>query len=212
MKLKYFFSGLIIIFFLGIASFFWINHYVVSFSQNEILYDLEYIEPTKVWLVFWARVYSNGIPSPILRDRLDTAIKAYEKWKIERIIVSWDNSTQYYDEPTNMKRYLVDLWVLEEHVYLDYAWFDTFDSIYRASYIFWVNDIVLFTQDYHLKRAMYISKRLWINTQGMSSDLQQYRDIDYFERRELFSRIKAFAELEIFPSEPRFLGEKIEIK
>jgi SanA protein len=50
--------------------------------------------------------------------------------------VSGDNSTRYYDEPTNMKKYLVDLGIPDEHVYIDYAGFDTFDSIYRAEYIF----------------------------------------------------------------------------
>lgn len=196
---------------LGIFTFFGINNYVVSFADNEIRYGIENIEETRVGLVFWARVYSNGIPSPILRDRLDTAIKAYEEKKIERIIVSWDNATQYYDEPTNMKIYLTDLWIPEEHIYIDYAGFDTFDSIYRAEYIFGVTDIVLFTQDYHLKRAIYIAERLWLKAQGMSTDLQDYRDIDYFERREMFSRIKAFLEIEILKSKPKFLGEAIEI-
>lgn len=212
MKIKYLIIFCILSWILWILAFFWINNYVLQFSNNHIIYDVEYVEHEPIGLVFGARVYSNGIPSPILRDRLDTAIKAYEAKKISRIIVSGDNSTQYYDEPTNMKKYLLDLWVLDEHVYIDYAGFDTFDSIYRAEYIFWVKDILLFTQDYHLKRAMYISKRLGLKTQGMSSDLQEYRDIDYFERRELFSRIKAFLEIEILKSKPKFLGEKIEIK
>ena len=197
---------------LGIISFFWINSYVIWFSDNEIRYGIEDLEETRVGLVFWARVFSNGIPSPILRDRLDTAIKAYEEKKIERIIVSGDNATQYYDEPTNMKAYLVDLWIPEEHIYIDYAGFDTFDSIYRAEFIFWVTDIVLFTQDYHLKRAVYIAERPWLNAQGMSTDLQNYSDIEYFEQREMFSRIKAFLEIEILKSKPKFLGETIEIK
>lgn len=195
-----------------IIVFWWINHYVVSFSYNQIIYGVQHIEGEPIGLVFWARVYSNGIPSPILRDRLDTALKAYEDKRIRRIIVSGDNSTQYYDEPTNMKAYLIDLWIPEEHIYIDYAGFDTFDSIYRANYIFSVDNIVLFTQDYHLKRAMYIAKKLGIKTQGMSADLQEYRDIDYFERREMFSRIKAFLEVEILKSKPKFLWEKIEIK
>jgi vancomycin permeability regulator SanA len=46
----------------------------------------------------------------------------------------------------------------------------------------------------------------------MSTDLQDYRDINYFERREMLSRIKAFLEIEILKSKPKFLGEKIEIK
>lgn len=212
MKAKHYILWFFLCIFLGVSAFFGINHYVLGFSESQIIYDTQQIEWSPIGLVFWARIYSNGIPSPILRDRLDTAIKAYENKKISRIIVSWDNATQYYDEPTNMKAYLVDLWIPKDHIYIDYAWFDTFDSIYRAEYIFGVKDIILFTQNYHLKRAMYISKRLWLQTQWMSSDLRDYRDIDYFERREMFSRIKAFLEIEILKSKPKFLGEAIEIK
>jgi SanA protein len=43
---------------------------------------------------------------------------------------------------------------------LDYAGFDTYDSLYRAKKIFGVDIVVLFTQDFHLKRAMYISQKL----------------------------------------------------
>ncbi|MDR3151017.1 MAG: YdcF family protein [Candidatus Peribacteria bacterium] len=45
-------------------------------------------------------------------------------------------------------------------MYLDYAGFDTYDSIYRAKDIFLRDEFVIFTQDFHLKRAMYIAKRL----------------------------------------------------
>lgn len=188
-----------------------INFHVLSYSKINYYYDVEWLEKKYVWLVFWASVLQNWTPSDILKDRLKVAYKAYNTWKIEKIIVSWDNSHLSYNEPLAMQKYLINLWVDIDDIYLDYAWFDTYDSIYRAREIFGVNEIVLFTQDFHLKRAMYISNKLWINTLWVETNLQKYINEDYNNRREIFARIKAFIEIEIFKPKPRYLWEKIEI-
>ena len=188
-----------------------INFHVLNYSKLNYYYDIEWLENKYVWLVFWASVLKNWTPSDILKDRLKVAYKAYNTWKIEKIIVSWDNSHKNYNEPLWMQKYLMKLWVDEDDIYLDYAWFDTYDSIYRSREIFGVNEIVLFTQDFHLKRAMYISNKLWIKTFWVQTNLQKYINEDYNNRREVFARIKAFIEIEIFKPEPKFLWEKIEI-
>ena len=191
---------------------FGVNSYVLHKSDWYIVSKIEDLEPMRVWLILWAWVNASGYPSAILRDRLEAWLKAYELWKIQRIIVSGDNSSKFYDEPTNMKKFLVDLWVSAEHIYPDYAGFDTYDSLYRAQYIFGVNQLVIFTQEYHLKRAIYIARGLGMVVQWYISDRQEYRYIDVFERREVLSRLKAFFEVEIFNSKPKFLWEKIELK
>ncbi len=188
-----------------------INFHVLNFSKKNYYYNIDWLDKHYVWLVFWASVLQNWTPSDILKDRLKVAFNAYEVWKIQKIIVSGDNSNSNYNEPVAMKRYLVKLWVDEEDIYLDYAWFDTYDSIYRAKEIFWANELVLFTQDFHLKRAMYISKKLWIKTYGVETNLQKYLLDDYNNRREVLARIKAFLEIEIFNTKPKYLGDKIEI-
>jgi len=108
-----------------------------------------------------------------------------------------------------MKQYLIKEWVKELDIYQDYAGFDTYDSLYRAHEIFWVDELVLFTQDFHLKRAMYISKKLWIKTYWVETNLQKYLKESYNNRREIFARIKAFFEIEIFKSKPKFLWDKV---
>jgi SanA protein len=206
-KICYFwlFISLIVVFIIAV------NYYVLSFSKINYYYDVDWLESNYAWLVFWASVIWNDTPSDILKDRLKVAYKAYELWKIEKIIVSWDNSHTSYNEPVAMQKYLIDLWVDEDDIYLDYAWFDTYDSIYRAREIFGVNKIVLFTQDFHLKRAMYISHKLWIETLWVETNLQKYKGEEYNNRREIFARIKAFLEVEIFNSKPKYLWDKIEI-
>ena len=202
---------LIIVFLLTVTLLvFVINFYVLSFSKKWYYNYVENLDRFFVWLVLWASVVWNN-PSDILKDRLNVIYKAYELWKIEKIIVSWDNSKKYYNEPIAMQKYLVDLWVSIDDIYIDYAWFDTYDSIYRAKEIFWVRKIIIFTQDFHLKRAMYIAKRIWLETLWVETNLQLYVNENYNNRREIFARIKAFLDVEIFKSKPKFLWEKIKI-
>ena len=206
-KIAYFwlFIFLIVIFIIAV------NYYVLSFSKINYYYDVDGLENNYIWLVFWASVIWKYTPSDILKDRLKVTYKAYKSWKIEKIIVSWDNSHSDYNEPVVMQKYLIGLWVDVDDVYLDYAWFDTYDSLYRAKEIFWVRKIVLFTQSFHLKRAMYISQKLWIETLWVETNLQRYSGEDYNNRREIFARIKAFLDVEILNSKPTYLGDTIEI-
>ena len=186
-----------------------INFYVLQFSKDNIYTEISELPITRVWLVFWASVYRDGTPSPVLKDRLSWAYEAYESGRIKKIIVSWDNSVERYDEPTAMQQHLMSRGIPEEDIFLDYAGFDTFDSIYRADYIFWVTDVALFTQSFHLKRALYIADGLDIDAVGFATDYNLYVDEGYNNRREVFSRIKAFLEIEITNAKPKFLWEKI---
>ncbi len=189
-----------------------INYWVLSFSKENFYTDVEKLPQIEVWLVFWASVKSTLEPSDILKDRLKVAIKAYKLWKVKKIIVSWDNWRKSYNEPFAMYKYLVSNWVDSDNIYLDYAGFDTYDSLYRAKKVFWVEEITLFTQDFHLKRAMYIARRLgfkkvvWIQT-----NIQKYIADDYNNRREILARIKAFLDVEINNSKPVVLGELIDM-
>jgi SanA protein len=169
------------------------------------------LEKVKIGLVLWALVYIDWSPSPVLADRLKQAYYSYRAWKIEKIIVSGDNWTKGYNEPIGMQNYLVSLWVKKDDIYIDYAWFDTYDSIYRAKEIFWAEEIMIFTQDFHLNRSVYIWNRIWIKTTWIRTDLREYYYINNMRIREVLSRVKAFFDVEILKSKPKFLWEKIDM-
>jgi SanA protein len=59
---------------------------------------------------------------------------------------------------------------------------------------------------------LYIGKRLGIKTYWIETNNHSYLKEEYNNFREIWARIKAFFEVEIFKSKPKFLGEKIEIK
>lgn len=189
-----------------------LNYWVLSFSKEGFFTNVNSLPNIEVWLVFWASVKSNLDPSDILKDRLKVVAKSYNKWKIKKVIVSGDNWRESYNEPLAMELYLISKWVNKDDIYRDYAGFDTYDSLYRAKYLFWVKEVTLFTQDFHLKRAIYLAKRLgfekvvWIET-----NLQKYIAESYNNRREVLARVKAFLDVEVNNSKPLVLWELIDM-
>lgn len=183
--------------------------YKVENNYIDKIKTLEEIEKNRTWLVLWAWV-KNWKLSDIYKDRLKTAIKAYENDKIEKILISWDNWNINYDELTPAKEFLTESGVKKEDIFLDYAWFDTYDSLYRAKEIFWSKDLTIFTQEFHLKRALYICEWLSINCLWIKSDLHTYVFSNYYGKREILSRFKAYLNI-TFNSKSKFLWEKINI-
>ncbi|AXE39796.1 hypothetical protein JS278_02659 [Acidipropionibacterium virtanenii] len=119
------------------------------------VHTVEQTPSRDVAIVFGAAVLPDGTPSNYLRGRLDVAADLYESGRVRAILVSGDNSTHNYNEPDNMKRYLVDSrGVPTAKVVTDYAGFDTYDTCVRARRIFGVTSAALVTQDYHLTRAL----------------------------------------------------------
>ncbi len=161
-------------------------------------------------LVLGAAVYRNGRLSDMYQDRAQTALDLYNAGAAPYIIVSGDNSTVDYDEVTPVKKFLIANGVPSTSVFLDYAGFDTYDSLYRTRDIFGVTSTIVVTQRFHLPRALYIGKKLGLHVQGVVADRHHYRGIRYSYLRENAARLKAWWNVMV-ESKPKFLGDKIEL-
>ena len=169
------------------------------------------LKPADCVIVPGALVYSNQRPSPILQDRLDVALQVYRTGITNRIIVSGDHGTEQYDEVNVMRQYLLEKGVPPEHIFMDHAGFDTYDTMYRARDVFQVKKAIVVTQTFHLNRALYIGQALDIDIQGVPSDLQVYQKDAYYRLREYPARFKAFLDCYILQSKPEYLGSPIPI-
>jgi SanA protein len=158
----------------------------------------------KTAIVFGAGLYRDGTPSPVLRDRIQTAVELYKAGKVEKLLMSGDNSSLSYNEPGAMQKYAIQLGVPENAIVLDYAGRRTYDTCYRAKYIFEVTEAFLVTQDYHLPRALYICNVLGIKTIGISADRRNYRlgTYLYWRLREIPATFTAFIDLYIRKPQP----------
>lgn len=195
---------------LGLIFVFGLSSHIKASTNDYIFAKAEEVPVSYTVIVLGASVKANGNLSTILKDRVESALQLYTEGKVKRFLLSGDNGTKYYNEPEAMKEYLMERGVPKEHVFLDYAGFDTYDSMYRASAIFEVKDAVVVTQNFHLPRALYIARSLGLNYVGYIGDKHVYAHEASNKKRELLANVKAYLEL-TFKKKPTYLGDKIPI-
>lgn len=146
------------------------NHATASLRYNAMDNGWEQRVPEKgVAIVLGAGVYPDGTPTPYLKWRIQTAVDLYNAGKVQKLLMSGDNGAAHYNEPEVMGRYAEDLGVPEEDIVLDFAGFNTYDTCYRARYIFDLREAVVVSQGYHVPRAVATCNELGIETVGVAA-------------------------------------------
>lgn len=200
-----------IIFFLIVlaAAAVFLPRLVTALYAEARIYTAETAPTSRVAIVFGAGLSRDGSPSPVLRDRVATAASLYFSGKIEKILMSGDNRFIYYNEPEAMRQYALELGVSDEDIVLDYAGRRTYDTCYRAKYIFDVGEATLVTQSYHLPRALFTCNQLGVSSAGVSADLRSYsrRSYLFWNIRELPATLSAFWEVLVIKPYP-VLGDR----
>lgn len=208
-QLKKHFKKLIYLSIIGLIVLFSVNYYVKSKTDSLIYHSENDIPKNNVGIIFGAGINGNK-PSKYLKDRLDAGILLYNSKKINKILLSGDNGSDAHDELTVMKNYCFQNGVDTTKIYIDYAGFDTYSTMYRAKNIFKINKAILVTQEYHLNRAIYIGNKLGIKSVGFSANTGEYRNYNYVCFREYFSIFKSAIDV-ARNREPHFLGSEINI-
>ena len=186
------------------------NLYVKNSIRNKIIEEkYNDIKDYDCILVLGAGVWKNG-PSPILKDRLDKAIELYKMGVAPKIIMSGDHGTEEYDEVNSMKKYAIDNGVPSEDIFMDHAGFSTYDSMYRAKYVFGAKKMVIVTQEYHIYRALYISHNLNIDVIGIPAEKINYSGQESRELREILARDKDFVKC-LYKPKSKYLGDEISL-
>ncbi len=153
----------------------------------------------------------QGYINRYFQYRIDAAVQLYRAGKIKHIIASGDNRTKYYNEPLEMKKSLIAQGIPQKAITLDYAGFRTLDSIVRCKEIFLQDDIVILSQGFHNKRALFISDFYAIKAIGFNAkDVPFHHDLKT-PLREYLARFKAVLDLYLLRTQPKFLGEEIKI-
>jgi len=149
--------------------------YVRWKTQSRIYRVIADVPAAPVAIVFGAGLWRDGSPTPVLADRVATAVDLYKAGKVRKIILTGDNRFPEYNEPAAMIRLAVSLGVPVEDLVADYAGRRTYDSCYRARFVFDVKKAILVSQEFHLPRAVYLCDQLGIESIGAAADRQEYR-------------------------------------
>ena len=204
-------SKLIILIIAVFLTFILINSYVKSSTEDSIISKNEAlnINPDCI-IVLGAGVRSDGSPSPMLQDRINTGIELYENGVSDKILMSGDHTKKGYDEVNIMKDYAINKGIPSENVFMDHAGISTYDSIYRAKEIFLAEKILIVTQEYHLYRALHIAEKLGVEAYGVSADVRAYAGQELRELREKAARVKDFFKAILKP-DSKIGGEAIPV-
>ena len=180
-------------------------------TQNYIYSSLEEVPTNNVGLVLWTSKYiADGRRNLFYLYRIKAAQALYEEWKIAYILVSWDNSTQQYNETDSMRDDLIAAGVPEEKIYGDYAWLRTLDSVVRAKEIFGQSEYTIITQKFHLERAIFLAKTEWIDAIWFTAKDVPIKLAPRVWIRERLARVKMMIYIVLWV-EPKFLWESIKI-
>lgn len=211
---KYLYRFIVFVFWVSVISTIipvlaWVTIKIV-FSEK--IYSPENSPNGKIAIVFGAGLQRDGTPSPVLKDRVTTAVNLLNENKVEKLLFSGDNRFVDYDEPTSMKVYALELGADPNDIVLDFAGRRTYDTCYRAKSIFGINQAILITQKYHLPRALFICNQLGINATGVIADIRDYssRSLRFWNLREIIATTAAIWDTWITKPVP-VLGEELPI-
>jgi SanA protein len=139
--------------------------------RKKVFNSVQNIPKNKVGLLLGtAKFLQSGEPNLYYKYRVEAAVELLNAGKVEFILVSGDNSTKYYDEPSTFETDLIEAGIPADKMYKDYAGFRTLDSIVRSKEVFGQSSITVISQPFHNERAIYIATRKGIDAIGYNSE------------------------------------------
>ncbi len=186
-----------------------LNAYVYAVTAGDRYTEIEQVPPQPIAIVFGAGVWEDGTPTPMLADRVQAAVDLYKIGRVQKILMTGDNSRPDYDEVQAMSFYAQERGVPVTDILLDRAGLSTYDSCYRAQTLLGIQQAVLITQRYHLPRAVYTSRKMGIKAVGLGTpDWGIFRtdSMSYYTFREFLAVVKALWQVQVTRPQPTVIG------
>ncbi len=194
----------------GVMSLYFIDKGMTEQAQSSLYSDIKKIPTKRAALILGTAKYMvGGGKNYFYTYRIRAAALLFKSGKVKAIVVSGDNGTRYYDETTTMQKDLIKAGVPKKYITLDYAGFRTLDSVVRAEAIFDLKDYIIVSQKFHLERALFIAKAKGQKVIGfMAKEISGTAAAYRMKAREYLARAKAFLDVYILHTKPKFYGKK----
>ena len=187
-----------------------INVYISKQAKADMYKDISKVPAKKAALVLGTAKYMiGGGKNYFYTYRIRAAVKLFKAGKVKAIVVSGDHSTKYYNETGKMQKDLIKAGIPSQYITLDPLGVRTLDSLVRAEAIFDLKDYIIVSQKFHLERALFIAKAKGQKVIGfMAKDIPGTAAAYRMKAREYFARAKAFLDVYILHTTPKFYGKK----
>lgn len=181
-------------------------------AKDKLYNSVESVPHNKVGLVLGTSPRTpSGDYNYYFEYRIRAAVALFKAGKVDYLLVSGDNRTKEYDEPTWMRDALVARGVPEDRIVLDFAGLRTLDSVVRAKEVFGQDTFTIISQQFHNERALYLADHYGINAVAFNAkDVKIASKWLKIHSRELLARVKLFVDLAV-GKQTRHLGDKIKI-
>jgi SanA protein len=195
---------------MGVAFVFGCEWWIAKTAEGSCYDDVKSVPETPVAVVLGTSArLADGRANLFFLPRMEAAAALFKAGKVKALIVSGDNGTQGYDEPSEMKRVLVQMGVPEARIVCDYAGFRTLDSVVRAKEVFGQQRVIFVSQRFHNTRAIYLAKAFGIEAWGLNAaDVPVALSMKTFLREKL-ACVKVVLDVNVLGTQPKFLGARV---
>lgn len=172
-----------------------INAYVVVKARPRMYSDPAAIPAAEAVIVPGASVYRSGKLSPVLRQRMDGALKYLLLHKGAKLVLSGTAIPGGYNETVAMLDFARRNAVPLEDILVDEKGRSTYVTLLNFRRSSGIRKILIVSQDYHLPRALYIAESMGFEASGMV--VSEGAGPASIPSREYFTRLKDFLLLRV---------------
>jgi SanA protein len=188
-----------------------INLWMIWRARPKIVRTVKLLPANDIGIVLGTSPRLAGRPNLFFERRMDAAAELYKAHRVKHLLVSGDNGTRGYDEPTAMRTALKARGVPASAMTLDSAGFRTLDTMARARSVFGVKKATVITDGFHQSRSIFLAEAFGIDAVGyptvplpIGTSLKTYV-------REVASRTVAFFDIYVLHTKPKFYGAAVKL-
>lgn len=172
-----------------------INQYIVVKARPHVFHPDGPIPAVEAVIVPGASVYRSGKLSPVLRQRMETALGFIAKRPGTRLVLSGFAIKGGYNEAQSMADYARRAGIPAGDILVDEKGRSTYVTLLNCRRMWGLSRILVVSQDYHLPRALYIAQRMGMEASGLA--VAERVPDSRFHLREYAGRVKDFLLLRI---------------
>jgi SanA protein len=144
-----------------------INAYIVVKTRDHIFADPAAVPDVDVVIVPGASVYRSGKLSPVLRQRMEGAIRYLAAHPSAKLLLSGHAIPHGYNETVPMMDFARRNAVPAANILVDAKGRSTYVTLLNCRRKYGFRRILIVSQEFHLPRALYIAQSLGFEASGL---------------------------------------------